>query len=193
MGRIVNNFGNPIGIDSGTRVLETIDYAHHEVHSGSHYFAGYSAALTSGDVITVGITTPNTTKWDHLLLGFNSADEAYFELLEDVTSFSGGAAIIAYNNNRNKQIENPSGTVLIAGHTGTNLITPTGGTVIYAEYYGEAGATPSRSGAGGGNRNDNELILKQNTNYLLRITDTSASGNNSSITLEWYEHTDKTD
>lgn len=188
---ITNKYENPVEIDIATRVLIGIDYAHHEVHSGSHYFTGYSAALTSGQVLTIGITTPNTTKLPHMLIGYNSADEALFELLEDVTSFSGGLSLTAYNSDRNSS--STSGLTLIAGHTGSNLITPTGGTVIFNEYYGEAGATPSRAGAGGGNRNDNEIILKQNTKYLFRITDQSASGNNSSITLEWYEHTNKID
>jgi len=168
-------------IDSSTWAVNIIDYAHHEVHGGSAYWAYKTVTLGNAEVSGIGITTPDTTKWAHLLLKIDLSAAAVFDVLEDVTSFSGGAAFTPFNFNRNS--DNTSGLTVVTGSTGDDLITPTGGAAIWDEDLGTRGAQTSRQNAA-------EMILKQDSNYLFRITNSTAS-NNASILLTWYEHTDK--
>ena len=48
--------------DLTTGAFTIIDYAHHEIHSGSHYKAGYQdTSLATNDVINLLFITPATT------------------------------------------------------------------------------------------------------------------------------------
>jgi hypothetical protein len=171
-----------IKVDNVTYALTTIDYAHHEVHDGSAYWAANNATIGNGEFNTVSLTTPNTTKWAHLLLSISSAATATFDVLEDVTSFASGAAFTPLNFNRNSS--NTSDMVCGVGDTtGADPIVPTGGTTIWNETLGTRGITTTRE-------NSSELILKRNSKYLFRITNGAAS-NNCTILLTWYEHTNR--
>jgi len=171
-----------LGMDASTRVLSVIDYAHHEVHDGSAFWAANNATLGNAEINTVAITTPNTTKWAHLLLDISSSAVATFDVLEGVTSLASGAAFTPLNFNRNSA--KSSAMVASVGDTpGSDPIVPTGGTAIWTETLGARGIVTSRNNA-------SELILKQNSIYLFRITN-GASANNCTILLNWYEHTDK--
>ena len=168
-------------LDSSTHALMIIDYAHHEVHAGSSFWVYHAATLGNGEVSTVSITTPNTTKWAHLLLEIQLTAGATFDILEDVTSFAGGVAFTERNFNRNSS--KAATCIATTGHTGADLVVPTGGTEIWNETLGSRGLLTSR-------QNASELILKQNSKYLFRITNSTAA-NITTILLTWYEHTDK--
>ena len=168
--------------DSITGAYTIIDYAHHEVHGGSAYWAANNATIGNGELNTVALTTPNIRKWAHLLLEISSTQTATFDILEDVTSFAGGAAFIPLNFNRNS--DNTSElTALVGDTTGADPVVPTGGTTIWSETLGTRGIATSRTNA-------SELILKQNSKYLFRITN-GVTTNNCTILLNWYEHTNK--
>jgi hypothetical protein len=110
----------------------------------------------------------------------NLGAAAQFEILEDVTSFAGGVAFTPLNFNRNSTTT--SGATCLRGATGADLITPTGGTVIWDETTNARIATTRD--------NASELNLKQNSKYLFRVTNSTAS-NDVSILLTWYEHTNR--
>jgi len=172
------------GIDKATAALEMIDYAHHEVHSGSHYYAYKQATLANTEKLTIAVTTPNTTKWGHLIWKLSTSDAAVYDVLEDVTSIANGTAFTVLNNNRNSA-KTSAMTILTASDAGADTaIAPTGGTEIYAE------AIKAGRRFGEAKRGDAEIILKQNSLYLFRIT-SGANSNVTSMVLEWYEHTDK--
>ena len=175
------SFGDYPVYDGSTSAISVIDYAHHEVHGGSSYWAAVNATLGNAEVATIGFTTPNTTKWAHLLLQVDVNASCAFDVLESVTSFSGGAAYTIRNFDRNST--NSSGMTVITGYTGSDLITPTGGTTIWAENLGTKGVSTSRE-------NSSELIMKQNTKYLFRVTN-GATSNAMTILLTWYEHTNR--
>jgi hypothetical protein len=169
-------------IDGSTHSQTIIDYAHHEIHSGSYFRSGMNYSLANGEVATFGLVTPNTTKWLHMTWDLVASADGTFALLEDVTSFAGGASVTPINHNRN------SATVSTAtctkGMTGSDLITPTGGTqILGATLSTGKGSVVSRGTTG-------EFILKQNSKYLFRYTN-GTSANIVSLILEWYEHTDK--
>lgn len=169
-------------IDTSTRAFNVIDYAHHEVHGGSAFWAANNATLGNGELSSISITTPDTTKWAHLLLTVDSSAAATFTVLEDITSLAGGTAFTALNFNRNS-LTSSTMTCTTGDTPGTDTITPTGGTTIWSETLGTKGIATSR-------QNSSELVLKQDSIYLFQITN-GVTANNCTVLLTWYEHTDK--
>lgn len=166
------------GIDASTETLQTISYEHHEIHSGSHYnYCDYSLNEGSGNTIEFVMTTPNTTKWAHLVFQVYSSEGATLELYEGTTGVTGGTAITPRNNNRNSS--NVSDITLIKDPT---TITDNG--TRASGYLAGGGRTSGVVERG------NEFVLKQNTAYLVRITSLAVS-NDISWCAEWYEHTNK--
>ena len=167
-------------LDQITRALNVIDYAHHEIHAGSHYL--YADAITLGAAGTQDylITIPNTTKWPHMLFILDGSAITQFDLYEGADR-NGTTLQTIGNSNRNSA--NIAGVTLHKGTSGGS----TDGIKIHT-YKGGSATNQSRSGAG--TRNDEELILKQNTKYLLRVTSGTAS-NLINVHLSWYEHTNK--
>ena len=45
-------------IDASTNSLQTVDYAHHEIHSGSHYYIQGYTELASSATLYVKFVTP---------------------------------------------------------------------------------------------------------------------------------------
>jgi len=168
-------------MDASTRAFTVIDYSHHEVHAGSHFI--YLDAVTLNDTQTQVylITTPNTTKWAHMLFAMDGSAITQFDLYEGADRL-GTTAQTAGNSNRN------SSTVAtttihkdVSGGT-------TDGTLI-SRYKG--GSSTKQSIGSTGTRSEEEIILKQNTKYLFRIT-SGSDGNLCNVRFVWYEHTDKT-
>lgn len=164
-------------IDSTTNAIKIVDYAHKEVHSGSHYYIEGYTTLDSGNSLYVKLVTPNSAKWSHFLWEINSSFILTTTLTEDATGgMAGGVSITPRNNNRN--YPDASSMAIKSGVTAN-----TGGTIISSASWG------ARS-AGGSHSRDDELILKQNTTYCRAFT----SGTNSNIVsfrASWYEHTNK--
>ena len=185
-----------IPLDPSSHSLQVIDYAHHEIHSGSHYtlthgVADLGAATSPNDAITLTFTTPNTLKWPHLVILFNSVGGALCRLRE---GGSGGAsptgAITCKNNNRNSS--NTSGLLdisSVAGQISYDAGLDTGGTLLVDEYISGATTNQNKGGSGAESGARFEWILKQNTRYQISIF--SAATAAASIVLHWYEHTDK--
>lgn len=180
--------GRELIIDKSTRAMSMIDYPHHEIHSGDHYFLGYvvpslGAMTTPDDMIQIHFTTPNTTKWLHMLFQFDVGGATLYTITEAPT---GGLAnptgiITAINNNRNST---KTTGVSSFSYDGTAA---TGGTVLLTGYVGTGTGPFSASGS---SRSDTELVLKQNTIYAVSLYSTAT--NYAGIYLEWYEHTDLT-
>lgn len=211
-GRISDNNYRDVSLDASTRALEVIDYAHHEVHGGSSFMA-HNAQEVTDDTVRSAITfqTANTTKWAHMIVTVQSTEAAVALLLEDLVIDSGTAgeptALTALNRNRNS-----SGS---SGFISQHATPVTGDVSVWTEALllnAGAGATddwgvttetelarialgaslnPARS-FGGVSRGSQEIILKQDTVYMILMTTGTDNDNIMQITLDWYEHTDKT-
>ena len=176
-----------IPLDASTEAQEIIDYAHHEIHAGSRFLYSETVDLASGANRDILIVTPNTTKWAHLSLPLRigSNKQTTVTLYEDTTTSADGTAVSELNHNRNSGV---AATVVLT-HSPTVTVL---GTILIQEQFGVAGGffTDDVGGVAGGGRD--ELILKQNTKYLLRITNNDGSDPaDINIFLDWYEHTDK--
>lgn len=168
-------------LDATTHTMQMIDYEHHEIHAGSHFF--YTDKNTLADTATVVylITTPNTTAWAHMVFSITGSAITTVDIYEGADR-NGTTAQTVYNSNRNS-LTAATTTIHKAISGGT-----TDGTLIWTRMSGSA-TQQSRSGME--MTRGAEKILKQATKYLIRITSGTAS-NLTNIQLDWYEHTNRT-
>lgn len=168
-----------------------LDHAHHEIHTGNHWvFAINDAALANGATlnllfITSDETTSDTPSPNHMYV-FAEADGACtVAFYEDTVTSNNGTAQTAKNRNRlYNETTRPS---KITPHT-TPTITDTG-VELGLRYIGAtSGAGGSATSSAGDSRDVNEFVLKYNTKYLLRITNTSGSARRVIIGGDWYRH-----
>lgn len=171
-------------LDYPTHTLQTIDYAHHEVHAGSHFFCSvYDADVDTSAPKYIRLTSPDTTKWAHLLIKYTSTGGGVWEFFENPTLNAAGDAVTVYNNDRNSLT---ASTVTVFQDTTT---TGTDGTKLWTDLTGDNGIGGAKY-SGSGIRGE-EIILKQKEDYILKFTPTA---DNAKIVVDfsWYEHTNKT-
>lgn len=90
------------GIDASTETLQYIEYAHHEIHSGSHYYISGSALLGVAGTFYVKLQTPDSTRWGHFLWDITSTGILTTSLQEDATGgMANGSRATIHANNRN--------------------------------------------------------------------------------------------
>ncbi len=170
------------GIDAVTETLQTIDYAHHEIHSGSHFYVQGYVELDDTDTFYVKLVTPDTTKWLHFQFNIKSTGICSSTLDEDATGgMTGGTVMTPVNNNRNSS--NTSGIVITGG------VTACTGYAIRLED-DKWGSEGFKQTIGGGSGREDELMLKQNTTYCRGFV-SGANNNIVQFKASWYEHTDK--
>jgi len=175
-----------VRIDASTNALETIEYEHHEIHSGSHYFVVGYADLAINHVLDFTWLMPNTTKWIHWIWSIITESETLWQVYEGATETNPLANLVTpYNNNRNSG--NTSATTM-RYEDQANLAAANADTSVVGATLLESGISGAGRDAGVGARTS-ELVMKQNTLYCLRATATAAGYIN--FNMQWYEHTDK--
>ena len=91
-----------VRIDAATNSLQVIDYAHHEVHSGSHYYIQGFTTLASAAVLRVKLVTPSGSNWIHFLYEIKSTLAMTTTFDEGATGgMTGGLRVPIHANNRN--------------------------------------------------------------------------------------------
>jgi len=165
-------------IDSTTNAIYTIDYEHHEIHEGDHYFIESFDTLASGDSLEFCVIVPDTTKRAHMIFEFSSQLLAQFYVYEGSTCTAGDTAT-AYNNDRNSS--NTSVLTITTGGTVSAY-----GTLLEKQSFG-SGTNPASARTGFGERN-REIILKNNTTYTFLFI-SGANNNIVDYNASWYEHT----
>ncbi len=188
-------------VDASTHVLEVISDAHHEIHGGSSFHVGYSetTANSDDDVTAIMFKTSNTAKWCHLTATFNCSSAAEAIVLEAPTLADAGDGTDkpVLNRNRNSAVtstvqsleDTPTvGSVTTMDETEWTAVGVSSGTELEHEYLAGGGGPKA---VGGVNRGTQEWILDQNAIYVFYLQNTGASANAHSISLDWYEHTDR--
>jgi hypothetical protein len=179
--KIEDSAGKTIRFDASTDSMQTIDYAHHEVHSGSHYFVAGGEGMNLNEVSWFSVDVPATDKEPHMTWGISSSKMLTFEVFEDSNAIN-GELISARNSNRRSA--NTSGLTIRKNPGGTILAS---GEIIELSLFGAVGGNKVQSTGGEASR-EAELILKSNTQYLFRITSFDNT-NLVSWRAAWYEHT----
>jgi hypothetical protein len=164
----------PVDPDSGAVVV--IQAHEVEIHEGDMYFYTDSVTLNSAAVQNYLLTTPNTLDWAHMVFSVDGTAVTTFQLYESADR-TGTTLQTSFNNNRNS-IKTSTMTI----HKGTSGGT-TDGTLIKTYSSGTSqgsSKTPSTEGFG------DQIILKQNTKYILRITSGTA-GNLCNVHINWFQ------
>jgi hypothetical protein len=180
-GNIGGGQSRAVRVDTSTHALKVITYPHSEIHDGSHYFYDSHHDIAKAGVLNHLIVTPDTAKWANMEAAVGStAGQVIVELFEGATVSALGDLETARNRNRNF----PDASTTLVYETPTVTTT---GELIDSSVYGAAKV----QGEGGGDRGNNEIILKQNTIYLFRVTERNVLATTVNINLDWYEHTRK--
>lgn len=174
----------PIRIDKFTNTLQVIDYAHHEAHAASHYFVRNYEDQANGAYLDIRVTTPDTTKWAHMLLIIEVESEVEVMVYEGAVISVAGTARTPINNNRNSA--NTSGLafdyIVNTSLANADADTDVSGATLLEDYIVGSGRD-----SGSASR-DQEIILDQNRIYDVRILNNAAGYVN--YFFSWYEHTD---
>lgn len=164
-------------VEPTTNSLKVIEYSHSELHSGTHYYSRGYATLGNGAVQNILVVTPNTTKWAHMVVQASGEDGAViFEVFEGAVTSNNGTK----DNERNRNRNFPDNNTTIVYYAPTII---SNGVSLGASKFG------SSNKSGGGGRDSEEVILKQNTKYIFRITNAITLANTINWVLDWYEHT----
>jgi hypothetical protein len=92
----------PLSIDSATRAINTIDYAHHEVHAGNDFFVSIvDTDLDDTQTLNILVVTPDTTKWGHFRYRIRSTLVTTFQIYEGSTTTNDGTGMTEFNADRN--------------------------------------------------------------------------------------------
>ena len=173
--------------DITTWALVVISCLHHKIHEGKAYKTFQSLGTDAFDIatpMTYHVTTPNTAEWAHLVWIAGSTSESLLEIFQDngnAAHFDVSAGDAVTPKNRNHNSDNASGLTVASGVTITQA---TADVLIHSEYIG------SKKSEGAGREDRFEDVLKQNTEYLFRLTSV-ADNNEGSLGLDWYELTNK--
>ena len=171
--------------DKSTRAITTIEYEHHEIHGGSHYFIDTVVSRNINHVFDIQWTTPNTTKEAHFTFDVITSGQTSWYAYEGAVIAVPGSAVTPFNSDRNSL---KTSTQTIALHTAATValataITETSAATLFASGVIGAGRT------GGFVGRDREIILRQNTIYCFRVVATAAA--DIGFVVNWYEHTVK--
>lgn len=187
---IEDEFGNiqrQLGDNIFKGAIIAIPPEHHEIHCGDSYEANYVQILGNGGILDILIIVPNEglsevhpgdaqdTKQYHFKGSITTSSTSRIEFYEGVTA-TAGTAIPVYCRNRNFTI----GDTISISQAPT--VTATGTTKLVDTYLGS-----DRTVGGTAERAD-EFILKDNTIYLLRITNLETTNNYVSTRLDYYVH-----
>lgn len=174
--KIVDTNGDIVTIDEVTGAFTILEYEHHELHEGNMFTVLAVVDLGNAEVYDTLVVAPDTTRWAHLVWEIEHELETQILFYRDTTYSDNGTEVASYNRNGNSTVN--ATTLVYHTPTVTNV-----GTLIATIQQGDG------KKAGGSDRESNEFILKQNTAYLVRITNLTANNNLIFIKLNWYEHT----
>jgi len=178
------------GIDSSTNTLQTIDYAHHEIHGGSTYRVQVNdPAIGNGGEISISFYVPDTAVLPHVVWEFVHSGSMCMSVLEGTTiTVSTGSDVLCKNSRRDAGdtsiLQGTATGALVSNYVTTNA-TYSGGTIISLKYDYAA------KNAGGGGVRRNEIILKRDTYYTFVLDNLETTTQGGQIRLEYYEHQDK--
>jgi hypothetical protein len=172
-----NSAFDPIDAETGCR--PQITEHHYLIHRGQAFHAQFnSASVASSSTCTIQITTPASTVSEiHAYFGVSTNGPVKVELYEAPT-VSGGAAITAYNRNRNSDV---TATATLK----SDPTIATEGTVLLS--VGRTGSTGAgQTKTGGDNAETFEWELATGTTYIYKVT-AGAAATAINAGVDWYE------
>lgn len=160
---------------SGAQLGVTVDYAHHENHSGNNYSSTYNATLGDGGATTFLINTPAGSTVGHAVFLLRSSGESNLTIHEYSAVSNVGTALQETQHNRTSS--NTASIEITRAPTVTGLGNSLDGFEIHV------GAGQQR---GGEARGIFELIMKAGTLYIANGV-SEAANNDVTLGVAWYE------
>jgi hypothetical protein len=164
--------------------LTAIDYSHNELHEGNLFAVCYSTSvLGASSYYHIQINANSTRKEVHFKPASinNSGGIVRVRVIEMTTASTMTASTVAtipINQNRNSTNIAETGVLIGPTNIGTS-------SVICDFYCGSTGSVMQRGMEHA--EFDDEIILKLNTTYVLRVDNLGTDGL-SSIVIKWYEN-----
>lgn len=175
IGSYVEGVPRVLNVTEDGRIV-TLAPEHNEVHNGTSYVISDYVDILNAGVGEFLFSVPDMAPlYVHSVLSVQNNLEALYEMFEDVTVSANGVEFNSINRNRNST--NESLMKVYASPTVTSV-----GTRILRSKQGIA------KQYGGSVRSENEYVLKNNTNYMLRITNLASGTNTINGLISWYEH-----
>ena len=181
-------------LDGMTDAIQTVDYAHHEIHAGSAFHVQVlDASLASAASLRISFKTPAGTKRAHMIFAFASGGGSHLTIAEGATWTTNTGTVVAPTNQ--KRTSSPTASILLEDKTATPAWTANG---VLTGTTADAAGTTLRSiyifgtnKVGGDGVHDSEIILMPDQTYTISLTNDEATAKGAIIHLDWYEHTDK--
>lgn len=152
-------------------------------HAYIHAGKAFTALINTGSISAaydIAFTTPTVASGKYIHwrpIGIDTSADYVLTTLREGDTFSAGTTVTPIKRNRLS-----SGASVMQAFVKNATATPVG-TIIQQGGIGTSGNAASRSG--GGASADQELVLKQNTNYVLTLVPDGATIVN--LSLFWYE------
>ena len=159
--------------DSTSGALITIDDALRRIMEGAAFHVSDSNVIANTNSRTLLLTTPNTTTRVHLAFKIGTNVLVQYFLYENPTISNVGTDVTAYNRDRNSA----TAATLTVKHTPT---VSDAGTALSQGYLVTNNINSERV-------EDRLWVLKQNEEYLLRVTNNSGGNANITILVDWDE------
>lgn len=167
---------------------------HHKIHDGKYYTAKVSnSTVASSSWLELEMVTPSTAIAEiHLYIDSNFSagmtEVVLAELSTSSTYAHGATGVTAINHNR---LSTNSATMAIFyGSTNnaflTSTMTSTQAVLLDNQYVGSTGTKAGRTGAGG-ERNQDEYVLKGNSTNIVRMYNRADANGAGTLSLYWYE------
>lgn len=169
----------PLPTDTVSGCVKVIPYDHAQTHAGLTYFYYDSVTLGSAASQDYLITTP-ANKYIHFLFQGDGSLVTTFNFFE-AANRTGTTLQTVFNHNR--ITANTASTTI---HKGTSGGT-TDGTLMVTHAGGISAGGGGGAKVGTGLDYSGEIILKQSTKYIFRVTSGTA-GNLCNINMHWYEN-----
>lgn len=156
--------------------LVAISPAHSAVHLGYSYTIAAFETLANTEVGNFLFSVPDIAPlYCHVVIEVGNSVECLYEMFEGTTVSANGSEYSSVNRNRNSTNE-----ALMKVYSGPTVTAD--GSIILTSKVGVA------KKYGGQVRSENEFVLKNNTNYMLRVTNLASGDNIINGLVSWYEH-----
>lgn len=160
----------------GKGAIPVLSVEHNKIHGGKLFTAQVAnAALGTGALLYIEVNIPEGTELHLKSVAFYNGDDGHFELVESPTLTPGVSAITPYNRKRNS-VKAPIIT-LASNPTGISS-----GTVLEEMFFKGTNQAPGILIT-----TDFEWVLKGDSVYLLRLTNSGAGSEQALLKMNWYE------
>jgi hypothetical protein len=190
-------------LDATSHSIQTIDYAHHEIHSGDSFHAWFNNTTANQNshrsAIAFTLPSPGTGKYFHLTGLVSSSDPAEIFLIEAPGTLNPDEGTQDVAVDRNRATANTSTCLSIETvPTVGSYTTFTEAQLVAAGYLIGAGIIldyaplvggSGQKAVGGVARSEQEWMLNEGETYIMIIQNTDTNTNTHGIHLNWYEHT----